>query len=174
MNFKVFTLLIIVFITSSIFAANTLSLNVSVNQDRSIISVDLNLANEDTLSGMQIPLDLGFNRLGLQIDSVSFAGSRCDQFFEQFYTVYPEQNKVFIFLAEAADPEIDSSPLLPGTGKVATIYLSRTEDFVPGDHTITNDRPIHGRRDLGFYFWNQRAEDVTVTFNPALIRLRRH
>ncbi|UCE65710.1 MAG: hypothetical protein JSU85_12735 [Candidatus Zixiibacteriota bacterium] len=105
---------LILFFALSALANNSLSLQVARNQSN--IVIDLDLTNQDTLSGMQIPLDLSMSNLALQVDSVSFAGSRCEHFFEQFYRVYEDQDKVFIYLIESAVPELESSPLLPGTG----------------------------------------------------------
>jgi hypothetical protein len=90
------------------FGNNILSLQVERNQNQ--ISVGVILTNADTLSGMQIPLDLSMSNLALQVDSVSFAGSRCEHFFEQFYRIYEDQDKVFIYLIESANPELASSP----------------------------------------------------------------
>ena len=106
--------LMFLLIPSLIKAGN--SLTVQIEKKQSQIAVDLILANQDTLSGMQIPLDLSMSNLALEVDSVSFEGSRCEHFFERFFRVYEDQDKVFIYLIESANPELDSSPLLPGTG----------------------------------------------------------
>ena len=74
------------------FASNNLSLQIERNQNQ--FAVDLVLTNQDTLSGMQIPLDLSMSNLALEVDSVSFEGSRCEHFFEQYYRVYEDQDKV--------------------------------------------------------------------------------
>jgi hypothetical protein len=164
----VFALILI--IPSLAVAANELALQIERNE--SVIAVTLILTNQDTLSGMQIPLDLSMSNLALQVDSVSFAGSRCQHFFEQFYRVYEDQDKVFIYLIESADPELDSSRLLPGTGPIATIYLTRIGQPLTPRHVIRNNRIDDNEGpDLRYLFWTSRAVEVPCTFNGAEIRL---
>ncbi|MCD6163123.1 MAG: hypothetical protein J7K40_12020 [candidate division Zixibacteria bacterium] len=175
MNIKTILALVIGLAFSATANANNLSLRVNRiidQEEQQIITVDLILINHDTLSGMQIPLDLGYEKLGFRVDSVSFRGTRCEHFYEQFYRAFPEHNKVFIFIMESADPEIDSAPLLPGTGKIATIYMTRVRTTETNRHTIANTRAKDGKRDLRFHFWNNHAEDVPVTFNASTIDLR--
>jgi hypothetical protein len=64
--------LLMVIIPLSASANNTLQLRPAITNYT--ITVELYIINQDTLSGMQIPLDLGLSKLGLQLDSVSFAG----------------------------------------------------------------------------------------------------
>ncbi len=131
-------MLIIVFIITILlkigYADNNLFLNQEYSSDN--IEFELNLVNSDTLFGMQIPIDLGLSKLGLRIDSVSFADSRIEHFYEYFYTENADSSGIFIFILDSADPEIESTPLLPGSGKIATIYLSRTRAPIADDHTI--------------------------------------
>ena len=153
-------------------ASNNLSLQISRTQNQ--IAIDLILTNQDTLSGMQIPLDLSMSNLALEVDSVSFAGSRCEHFFEQFCRVYEDQDKVFIYLIESADPELESSPLLPGTGSIAKIYLTLTGQPLTTRHLIQNERIDDSEgRDLRYLFWTNRAVEVPSTFNGAEITLDR-
>lgn len=168
---KVVMLFWVILITPAIgVAGNGLTFQIERNQNQ--ISVGVVLTNEDTLSGMQIPLDLDMSDLGLRVDSVSFVGSRCENFLEQFYRVYEDQDKVFIYLVESANPELDSSPLLPGTGPIATIYLTRIGQPLTPRHVIRNNRIDDNEgRDLRYLFWTNRALEVPCTFNGAEIRL---
>ncbi|OQX91765.1 MAG: hypothetical protein B6D58_06445 [candidate division Zixibacteria bacterium 4484_95] len=43
-------------------------------------AVKVNIANVDTLSGMQVPIFFRSDKIKLQCDSVSFTGSRCEYF----------------------------------------------------------------------------------------------
>ena len=74
-------------------ANNSLGLQIERNQDQ--IAIGVILSNEDTPSGMQIPLDLDMSDLGLRVDSASFAWMGCEDFFEQIYRIYEDQDKVF-------------------------------------------------------------------------------
>ena len=75
-------------------ASSSNEMNLQIERSENQIVVDLVLTNQDTLSGMQIPLDLSMSNLALEVDSVSFEGSRCEHFFEQYYRVYEDQDKV--------------------------------------------------------------------------------
>ncbi len=120
---KTLNIIIMILLIPVLALANN-SLSLQIERDQNQIAVELILTNQDTLSGMQIPLDLSMSNLSLEVDSVLFEGNRCEHFFEQFYRVYQDQDKLFIFLIETADAELASSPLLPGTGSIATIYLT--------------------------------------------------
>jgi hypothetical protein len=89
---KGLVVVLVLLINYPIIAANNLTLEIEKDQNQ--VAVDLILTNQDTLSGMQIPLDLSMSNLALRVDSVSFEGSRCEHFFEQFYRVYEDQDKV--------------------------------------------------------------------------------
>ncbi len=150
---------------SSYSSTNTLSFEVERSQNAIII--DVNLANEDTLSGMQIPLDLSMSLLGYGVDSVYFAGFRCEQFFELFYKVYAEEDKLFLYMIESADATLESSPLLPGSGTIARIYLSRVGAPQINLWRIRNDLINDEKRDLRYLFWTNHAVEVPCTFSPA-------
>jgi len=53
-------------------------IGLSVHRQGLQSTVDVMLTNQDTISGLQIPLDLHYRQLGLRLDSVSFAGARSD------------------------------------------------------------------------------------------------
>jgi len=168
---KPFIMLVITLLAASaIMARNNLQLSPSITNHA--ITVELYLVNQDTLSGMQIPLDLGLSKLGLQLDSVSFAGSRIGHFYECFYTEYPEQDKVFIFILESANAEINSSPLLPGSGKIATIHLKRVRTPLASEHTFTTRSLKDENRDFKFYFWNNHGDEVEVNYEPLRLNAR--
>ncbi len=162
--------LLMVIIPLSASANNTLQLRPAITNYT--ITVELYIINQDTLSGMQIPLDLGLSKLGLQLDSVSFAGSRVGHFHECFYTEYPEQEKVFIFILESADAEVNSSPLLPGSGVIATIYLTRVRTPEASDHTFTTGSLRDEKRDFKFFFWNTHGDEVPVDYEPLRLNVR--
>ena len=63
---KTVTVTIILSLTGSVsFGNNGLSLQIERNDNQ--IAIDLVLSNEDTLSGMQIPLDLSMSNLVLEV-----------------------------------------------------------------------------------------------------------
>jgi hypothetical protein len=162
---------ILLFFLNVAYADNTLSITSQATTTH--LTIELNLTNSDTLSGIQIPLDLGLSKLGLQFDSVSFAGSRVEHFYGSFYNIYPEQNKVFIFILESADAEINSAPLLPGSGKIATIYLTRVSTPESDSHEITNERIEAPRRDLSFSAWDYHGKGVTLEFVPLGLKVQK-
>ena len=176
MKFLNSTLIIVILLGGTVFSANTLSIApqaITPQTTPNYLTIELNLTNSDTLSGMQIPLDLGLSKLGLQLDSVSFVGSRVEHFYGSFYNVYPEQDKVFIFILESADAEINSSPLLPGSGKIATIYLTSVRASENDSHEITNERIEAHRRDLSFSAWDCHGKEVTLEFVPLGLKVQR-
>jgi len=154
-------------------AAAQNSIGLSVRTQSNQILVDVNLTNTDTVSGMQIPLDLPWGRLGLRLDSVSFAGTRCGGFFELTSRVIPEQEKVFLWLIESADPTLDSHPVMPGSGRIATIYLFRISQPQISSWRITNERVRDDLRDLRFLVWTNRAEEVACAFDGVTINMGR-
>ncbi len=137
------------------------------------IQIELNLVNSDTLSGMQIPVDLGLSKLGLRIDSVSFADSRIEHFYEYFYTENADSSGIFIFILDSADPEIESTPLLPGSGKIATIYLSCTRDPRVDSHSLGIKEVRDRKRRLTFDAWDPTGNPVEIELTPLRLDVRR-
>jgi hypothetical protein len=170
MKIKLAVVLFLLF-GSSALAQN--SLNLAVRPIGNRIAVDVTLSNQDTLSGLQIPLDLHLSKLGIRVDSVSFVGSRCAHFYELSSRVLPEQDRLFIMMIESADPTLISSPLMPGSGKIATIYISRTGQPRETNWQITNEPIDDKERDLRFMAWTNWALEVPLTFHGAAFNLAR-
>lgn len=162
---------LVVLLSTTALASNMVDLRIA--QSRHAVTVEVILTNQDTLAGVQMSIDLGLRKLGLQVDSVSFAGSRCSHFDEQFNRVFPDQDKIFLFLVQSTYPDSDALPLFPGTGAIATIYLSWTGRFESNRHTFTNTRVQDAQRSYEFQLWNTRGEAVEATFNEVTITINR-
>jgi hypothetical protein len=149
--------------------ASANEIGLSVHRQGLQLTVDVMLNNQDTISGLQIPLDLHYRQLGLRLDSVSFIGTRCDGFFELSTQIFQEQEKIFLFLVESADPTLDSHPISPGAGKIATIYLTRESPPQITSWRVTNERILSDIRDLRFLAWTNQAVEVNCTFSGVTI-----
>lgn len=62
------------------FTTNTVYFDEVTTKLGESFAVKVNLANVDTLSGMQVPTFFRSDKIKLQCDSVSFAGGRCEYF----------------------------------------------------------------------------------------------
>lgn len=135
-------------------------------------AIDINLTNTDTLAGFQIPFSFNYGGIGITCDSVSFLGGRCQHFDFLDNKIDSTSKVVYITGISGVSIELDTPPLLPGSGKLATIYFSVERTNINNQVGFTKTRFPDPKRDYSFFFWNLRAEKVECEFSLSPIKLR--
>ena len=176
MSFKptaIFMIILFILVASQALGQNIISFgNVQENPD-STLTVDVFLANSDTIAGMQIPISFPDMHHEFSIDSVTFEGSRCARFDMKHYEILPLQKALFINLI--ADAEVDSIDkfLVPGSGLLCELKLNmvnlesspkRVLKFIKGKKLNDTDRSL--MRDLRFSIWKPDATEAIGIIEP--------
>jgi hypothetical protein len=148
--------------------------NVSASSGTSF-SVGVFLNNSDTLVGMQIPVCYRSDDVDLICDSVSFEGSRCRGFSVQFFKIEPTEKIVFLaMLNTGLSPDMPAA-LLPGRGRVASIWFTAPENSRSGRVVLDSGpgyRFPHERINYGYLFWDPSAVQVVCRYEAGNITLK--
>lgn len=167
------TVIFILLASGTLFGQNTISFdNLQVYPER-IISVDVSLANSDTIEGMQLPISFRGSRAIVTCDSVSFAGGRCDAFDFKQPEIFDNKKAVFVGLVSNTDVDFNNSPLLPGSGTICKLFFSLPDSLERTDFRLGKARIRHGRRDFSFMIWTPTARKVHGNVVPFNCRLPR-
>lgn len=142
---------------------NTVDLAIGSIQDNHLV-VKVVLVNQDTLAGFQIPLY--FETLGenIKCESISFVGTRVAQFEFLNSSIDTMTKTLYLEGTYQLNSESSVSPLLPGIGPIARLYVMLLRPFQGKGITITKGAIAKSDRDRGFLFWNTRAEEVDCSF----------
>jgi hypothetical protein len=138
-------------------------------------AVGVYVSNVDTLVGMQVPIYYRSDDVDLRCDSVTFDGSRCQNFSMSFFKIEPEEKVVFFALLNISDPEKGVPALYAGDGLVARLWFTAPEDSGPGRVVLESGPDAyfpHDRINYGYLFWNPAAVQVKCGYKPGNITLK--
>jgi hypothetical protein len=145
--------------------------NVNSNGGHSF-SIEINISNTDTLAGFQIPFSFSYGNIGITCDSVSYLGSRCQHFDCLYAKIDSTAKTVFLMGISGVNVDLDTPPLLPGSGKIATIYFSVSSVSQNVEVNIVKTRIRDQFRDFSFTFWDVRGESIQSSFATVPIKIR--
>jgi hypothetical protein len=145
-------------------------INVGGNQ----YSVGVFVSNTDTIAGFHIPLALTADSSNPVIsgDSISFVGSRCDDFSFQDKKIDTATNSICISSVYEVYPDENNVPLYVGSGKVAQIYFRCTVDTLGSKILIQQTHFGINENKLDYSFWKTDASPVTCRFESNWIQLK--
>lgn len=159
-------------IWSVTYAQNHIELKQGDRQGDRIVTL-INIENQDTIAGFQIPLYMGILGNNVKCDSISFVGSRVSSF--QFLNSKVDTVGRTLYLEGIYQLSADSAPipLLPGTGTLAKLYFRIVG--TPGENKLSLVKgaipdPI---RDMSFQFWTPDAREVECSFKELEFDLTR-
>ncbi|MCP4649765.1 MAG: hypothetical protein GY853_06750, partial [PVC group bacterium] len=137
---------------------NTCSIgNINALGGRSF-GIDINLANEDTIAGFQMPFSFDFENIGITCDSIDFAGGRCANFDFLDVKIDNEAKEAYLTGISKAGIDTETSELMPGSGKIASIYFTVSQIDRDKNIRFLRSQFPDLERDFIFAFWNHRAE----------------
>jgi hypothetical protein len=131
--------------------------------------------NIDTLAGMQVPIYYRSEDVDLKCDSVSFAGSRCEDFALNDSKIEPVGKTVYFCFINIVDASQSVQPLLPGDGLVATLWFTAPEDIKSGKVLLDSGPNAfypHPKIDYSFLFWTPTAQQVDCTYKGGTITVK--
>jgi hypothetical protein len=131
--------------------------------------------NVDTLAGMQVPIYYRSEDINIKCDSVTFEGSRCSYFALNDKKIEPVGRTVYFCFIYMVDANQDVKPLLPGDGKVATLWFTAPKDIKAGVVTLDSGPNAffpHEKIDYSFLFWTPAAVQVDCTYKPGTITIK--
>ena len=134
-------------------------------------SLGIHVDNVDTIAGFQIPMSFAFNGLTITLDSVIFAGHRCENFEFLDSKIDNDGHVVYISGVNNISAEADNEPLLPGQGEIARIYFTYESD--PGNAQLQIKQAHYemGGNRLEYRFWKPDATEVRFRFEAPPIQL---
>lgn len=90
--------------------------------------------NDEELGGVGFPLKYTAGVAALNVDSISFAGTRMESFAKQYYQVDTTGQLIHFGGFPYMSP--DQPPMPAGSGEMARIYISATGDKKPGSFAV--------------------------------------
>jgi len=135
-------------------------------------SLEIVIANTDTLAGFQIPFSFDYEGIPIACDSISFAGGDCRDFGFQDVKIDNQAKIAYLAATNNGRVEDNISPLAPGRHPVARAYFSVERVDLTTDVTFGQSRYPHDRLDFSFLMWTPQAEEVKASFNFSNLRLR--
>lgn len=154
----------LLFFTNGTSAQNIISFDKFKTYPNKIISVDVILENSDTVEGFQLPLTFSKLGEGFKCDSISFKGSRVENYGFVQSELFNENHDIFIGVICNVDTSSNRNPLMPGTGRICRLYFTMPDKIICKDSEffIGKGRIKNGWRDYGFFIWTPDAEEVSA------------
>lgn len=148
--------------------------SVEVNKGASF-PVGVFVNNVDTLAGMQVPIYYRSEDINIICDSVTFDGSRCVKFGFNDFKIEPVGKTVYFAFIYMVDPNKEVDPLMPGDGKVATLWFTAPKDAKSGKLSLESGPNAYlpnPRIDYGYHFWTPSALEVDCEYKPATVTVK--
>ncbi|UCC44973.1 MAG: T9SS type A sorting domain-containing protein [Candidatus Zixiibacteriota bacterium] len=172
-RFKIFTVVIAVLsVPSLMFAADAVAPGVTSTNADNTVTVPLEIANQDGLMAIDIPLEFSE---GVTLQRVDFKDTRVEYFDLKLASIDNDKNTVVVGLVTQTSPE--AKELLPaGEGTVANLIFSIDDPSVSEItlEAITLENPHHSMT----FIYNLRDESdgggqvrSTPEFNPSTVSL---
>jgi hypothetical protein len=149
---------------------NTCTLNSLKPISGRSFAIDIDITNSDTLAGFQIPFSFNYGDIGITCDSVSFVSGRCQKFDCLFGKIDSTAKTVFLMGISGVNIDLKTPPLLPGSGKIATIYFSFKESPRNRMVNLKETKIPDKYRDFSFMFWDTRGEKVNASCNFGQVK----
>jgi len=175
--------LLFVLLTSQAYSENIISFdNIQMDQGNDL-TIDVCLANSDTIAGMQLPITFGKMPEGFIIDTVLFEGSRCADFEMKLCEILNGQNGVFFNLISNVTVDSQDRSLVPGSGLLCRLHFTWPESldihnenqlihrgFLLKKAKILRERNGISFRDFRFTIWKPDATEIAGKIEPLILR----
>ena len=143
------------------------------------VSVEIYIANHDTLGGFQIPFSYSNQKADLVYDSVSFIDSRCIHFDMLDAQIDTAEKTILIMGVYQINPAVDQEPLYPGKGLVATAYFTannlddvrRSKDKSKKQVRFLRKEYKLDTNELDFSFWTPTGTVIESTYKNEVFSI---
>ena len=120
----IFIIGLLLLTNSRAFSENVFFFSNPVLCSNNSFTVDVNIANTDTLAGFQIPISYKHSDDIFSVDTVLFDESRCETFELKHIEIFENQRTVFIMVINNIDLQSDINFLLPDSGLICRVVFS--------------------------------------------------